>query len=72
LAFTYDKQDVARNIMKLIYQKDHLSITQFNPIDIPDFTILTGINGAGKSHLLQAIENRSVLVDGETTDVTPF
>jgi predicted ATPase len=56
----------------LIYQKDHLSITQFNPIDIPDFTILTGINGAGKSHLLQAIENRSVLVDGETTDVTPF
>ena len=31
------------------------SITKFSDIEIPDFTVITGFNGAGKTHLLQAI-----------------
>lgn len=50
--------------MKLIYQRVHLSIDTFHPVEIPNFTVLTGENGSGKSHLLQAIERRHVTVEG--------
>ncbi len=42
----------------------HLSIEDFPPTEIADFTVLTGLNGAGKSHLLAAIEKRFVAIDG--------
>jgi ABC-type branched-subunit amino acid transport system ATPase component len=44
--------------MKLILRKPYKSIESFDDVDyieLPDFTILTGINGAGKTHLLEAI-----------------
>jgi ABC-type cobalamin/Fe3+-siderophores transport system ATPase subunit len=50
--------------MRLIFQRRFKSVTHFEPIEVPDFMVLTGVNGAGKSHLLEAIENGSVLVDG--------
>lgn len=50
--------------MRLVFKTRHLSIDQFNPIKIPDFVVLTGVNGSGKSHLLQAIQNGSVLIEG--------
>lgn len=50
----------------LRFQRPHLSITELETRALPDFTILTGVNGSGKSHLLQAIENRSVGIDGLT------
>ncbi len=50
--------------MKLIFKQNHISITQFEPIEIADFTILTGVNGSGKSHLLGAIEQRKVAISG--------
>jgi len=50
--------------MKLIYQKDYISIKKFNDIETPDFVVLTGINGSGKSHLLESISNKSVIVEG--------
>ena len=31
-------------------------------MELPDFTVLTGLNGAGKSHLLEAIDEGSVIV----------
>lgn len=43
---------------------EHLSISQFNPIELPEFTVLTGVNGSGKSHLLDAIEKRRVVIEG--------
>lgn len=54
--------------MKLNLTTKYKSLTPFT-IDIPDFTILTGINGAGKTHLLsglatgtiQLIDNRALL-----------
>lgn len=51
--------------MKLVYQKDHISIKKFNTVELPDFVVLTGINGSGKSHLLEAIEKRCVNIEGE-------
>ncbi|MFA6182650.1 AAA family ATPase [Acidithiobacillus sp.] len=50
--------------MRLVFKTRHLSIDQFNPVEIPDFVVLTGVNGSGKSHLVQAIENGSVLIEG--------
>lgn len=43
---------------------EHLSISQFNPIELAEFTVLTGVNGSGKSHLLDAIEKRKVIIEG--------
>jgi energy-coupling factor transporter ATP-binding protein EcfA2 len=50
--------------MELVFKKEHRSIKQFEPIAISDFSIITGLNGSGKTHLLQAIENGSVEVKG--------
>lgn len=49
--------------MKLTFHSVYLSLDQFSPVEIPDFTVLTGENGSGKSHLLQAIEKRYVTVE---------
>ncbi|REG90993.1 hypothetical protein [Algoriphagus antarcticus] len=50
--------------MELVYQKDFKSIKQFDPITIADFSIITGLNGSGKTHLLQSIENGSIELEG--------
>lgn len=50
--------------MRLIFHKKHKSIDFFDPIELPQFTVLTGVNGAGKSHLLEALELGHVSVDG--------
>lgn len=42
--------------MKIIFGSPHKSIKSFPTVDLPDFVVLTGVNGAGKSHFLQALE----------------
>lgn len=49
--------------MRLTFVKPHKSITSFPETDLPDFVILTGVNGAGKTHLVEAIENGSIQID---------
>lgn len=49
--------------MKLTYQTDYLSIKKFNEIELPNFVVITGLNGAGKSHLLAAIKNGNIKID---------
>lgn len=46
--------------MRLEFAKRHLSILAFPPVDVPPLTVVVGINGSGKTHLLQAIQNGSV------------
>lgn len=53
--------------MKLTFIKPHKSIISCPKIELPNFVVLTGVNGAGKSHLLEAIENGCVQVD----DIVP-
>lgn len=46
--------------MRLEFAKRHLSILAFPTVDVPPLTIVVGINGSGKTHLLQAIQNGSI------------
>jgi hypothetical protein len=46
--------------MKLSFASPFLSIQSFPTIDLPPFTLITGVNGAGKTHLLQAIHQNHV------------
>lgn len=49
--------------MHLKFIENYLSIEQFKPIDLKNFTVLTGLNGSGKSHLLQAILKNAVEIN---------
>ncbi len=51
-------------LMRLTYRESFLSIGSFDPIDLPSFSIITGVNGSGKTQLLQAISSKKVFVDG--------
>lgn len=46
--------------MELTFASKYLSIKKFDPTDLPDFTVLTGLNGSGKTHLLKAIEGGNI------------
>lgn len=50
--------------MQISFLSPHKSITSFPAIELPDFVVLTGVNGAGKSHLLQALELGNVAIEG--------
>lgn len=50
--------------LKLRLVKSHLSIVDFPSVELPDFTVITGLNGSGKTHLLQAIESGSIVAEG--------
>ncbi|WP_026941362.1 ATP-binding protein [Hellea balneolensis] len=52
--------------MKLTFQTEHISIKQLADTELPTLTVMTGLNGAGKTHLLQAIDNGSITVQGST------
>jgi len=54
--------------MKLSFVRPHKSIRAIPNLEIPDFVVLTGVNGAGKTHLLEAIEKGCILVDNITID----
>ncbi len=51
-------------MISLSFQTPHRSIVTLPPVQLPDFTILTGVNGSGKSHLLEAIYAGHVIVNG--------
>lgn len=57
-----------RKVMKLEFIKKHKSVYQLQSEELPSFIVLTGLNGSGKSHLLEAIENGSVSVDGQANN----
>jgi energy-coupling factor transporter ATP-binding protein EcfA2 len=52
--------------MKLTFQKPHRSIKNFPETELPKFTLITGVNGAGKTHLLKAIGDGDI-----STDIAP-
>ncbi|CAD5984007.1 AAA family ATPase [Planktothrix agardhii 1029] len=49
--------------MKLTFVKPHKSITSLPSTELSDFAVITGVNGAGKTHLVEAIDNGSIQVD---------
>jgi len=49
--------------MKLKLEEEYLSIKKINEIDLPNFTVLTGLNGSGKTHILKGIRNQMIRCD---------
>lgn len=49
--------------IQIEFVKSHLSIGFLPTATLPDFTLITGKNGSGKSHLLQAINVGSIKAD---------
>ena len=61
--------------MKLVSGGPYLSLKIFPPVDLPPFTLITGLNGAGKSHFLQALKTGHIAVDSapnRDTDIRIF
>jgi len=59
--------------MRLQFKTPWLSISQFDPVELPDFSVLTGVNGSGKSHFLEAIERGHVAISGmENSKIVRF
>lgn len=54
--------------MRLEFRSEHLSIDGFDPVEMSDFAVITGVNGSGKTHLLRAIRNGSVSAGAIATD----
>ena len=57
-------------MMKLTFNSPYLSIRSLPETTLPDFTVITGVNGSGKTHLLEAIQKGHVLADIAPDPVT--
>ena len=59
-------------MMNLNFKNDYQSIKQFNSVEMADFSIITGINGSGKTHLLKALHTGDVEIDSIHPDEMVF
>lgn len=46
--------------MELVFKEKYLSISAFDDIFLPELTVITGVNGSGKSHFLTALEEGKI------------
>ncbi|CEJ71544.1 putative ABC transporter ATP-binding protein YbbL [Chryseobacterium oranimense G311] len=51
-------------MIKLEQQRPYLSLNSNENYELEDFSIITGINGSGKTHLLKAINDGIILIEG--------
>lgn len=58
--------------MKISNPRKHLSITEFEAIEIESFTVLTGLNGSGKTQLLQGMVQGSIQIEGIEKEETVY
>jgi len=59
--------------MELHLQQSYKSIKEFPKTDLPSFTLITGLNGSGKTHFLNALQQGAIRADGiEVGDVRFF
>ena len=56
--------------MKIKLIEEYKSISSLPDINLPDFTVLTGINGAGKTHLLEGISSSCIQLEIENRAVS--
>lgn len=54
----------ASHTIKLNLKTPFASIQELNEFELPDFTVLTGLNGSGKTQLLQGIQSGKIEVEG--------
>lgn len=53
----------SNKMIKLLFQRPYLSLTQNENYELEDFSVITGVNGSGKTHLLQAIETAAISIE---------
>lgn len=51
-------------MITLKYRSDYLSIRKFEDVILEDFSILTGLNGSGKTHILTGLLTGSFILEG--------
>lgn len=49
--------------MKIEYVNNYLSIKNFSPVTLKDFSIITGLNGSGKTHFLKGLSQGSFKIN---------
>jgi AAA15 family ATPase/GTPase len=49
-------------MLNLQFIQPHNSIKAFEDCELPDFSIITGVNGSGKTHLLEAIQHGHIKI----------
>ena len=54
--------------MELKFKQDYKSIYTFSSVELSDFSILTGYNGSGKSHLLESLLKGNSQIDDITVN----
>lgn len=57
--------------MKLTFIKAYKSVKTISNVDLPDFVVVTGVNGSGKTQLLEAISAGCVQLDDIDTNIKP-
>jgi predicted ATPase len=55
-------------MIQLTFQNPHRSIKDLPTVALNDFAVITGVNGAGKSHLLEAVELGHIQAEGISKD----
>jgi AAA15 family ATPase/GTPase len=59
--------------MEIVFDKEYKSIREFDPTVLPEFSVLTGINGSGKTHLLESINaGHSIINDVDPSEIKYF
>lgn len=56
-------------MIKLELNNTYKSLSPFK-VELPDFAILTGVNGSGKTHILRAIYDNSLIVTSDEIAIT--
>lgn len=51
-------------MIKLAFKKPYKSLRKLAYTELPDFTVITGLNGSGKTHFLEAIREGAIAVEG--------
>ena len=55
-------------MLRIAFSRAHKSIASLDTVELPDFAILIGRNGVGKTHLLEALDNGAIAATGFRTD----
>nr|WP_320000126.1 AAA family ATPase [uncultured Draconibacterium sp.] len=51
-------------MIKLKHKRPYLSIKKFEETEINDFSLITGLNGVGKTHFLKSIDSGHIIIEG--------
>ena len=58
--------------MRLVFRQGYKSINEFEPVELTNFSVLTGTNGSGKTQLLLALRDGAAFIEGVSKDDMVF